>query len=626
MRKRRVSQEARDRATELLQWVESMNQRMSTFRENGKMIIGVYRARDQQGSESRKSQPAINLHFANVETLKATVYARTPRPEVVRRRKNVDDSGAQLLAEAMLDALKFWADEYDMDDTMEAVLVDHWNTALGQIRVRYKPYFEPIMRPKVEFDIESGQTFPVIGKDGQPAQEQAHDRIPLSAVEDIRADGTVSWKYFYEDGDEADAEDVRIDQQGPYADGEAQEQVVYEEIVFEYVPWNCFVWDIDAKDWNRVERCAITYPMTQAEATKEFGKRIAEMAVYEQVEKTGDNNAIKRALFHEIFDKATRKCTVVTKGVDGPVRDLDDPYKLENFYPFPKPLFGTITCDPLLPVPIYRQAERLYEELDCIEERIIALVGMLKIRGVYDASRFKELGVILSKQDGYLHGVEGWPELAEKGGLQNAISFVPIDIIYGALTHLMAHRETTIQLIDQVVGMSDASRGSTRASEPGKTQEIKQTYQSARVQAGVRKVARFMRDVYRIAAELGFEHMSVDTISQISGKQIPPDLWEQARSDVQRKYAIDVQTDTMTVPDEEAEVERRTAVIGSVSQLLQSFTPMVQAGIVNPDAAKMFIKWLAGATSKGRELEDEINTFQFAMPKPTTPTQPGVSA
>lgn len=107
--------------------VAKCEEKLNKFRKNGRNIVARYRGRSSDGED----RATLNLHWSNLQMLLATVYARTPQPEVVRRWKDNPDSSAQNLAETMQACLKFSLDQYDFDEVMESVLVDHWNTALG---------------------------------------------------------------------------------------------------------------------------------------------------------------------------------------------------------------------------------------------------------------------------------------------------------------------------------------------------------------------------------------------------------------------------------------------------------------------------------------------------------------
>ena len=48
------------------------------------------------------------------------------------------------------------------------------------------------------------------------------------------------------------------------------------------------------------------------------------------------------------------------------------------------------------------------------------------------------------------------------------------------------------------------------------------------------------------------------------------------RNDLQRAYKIDVQSDSMLIQDEDAEVERRSKSLNAMSSWVQAITPMVQ--------------------------------------------------
>lgn len=462
------------------------------------------------------------------------------------------------------------------------------------MRLRYKPYIQPVKGPN------------------GPVMEQ----IPVFASEDL-VDGKLALKFATAEGVVVDT--AKVQGEGPYfIQGEPMEEVAYEEVYCEYVPWDRFGWDVDAPTWNDVKFAYIAYDYTKQEFVSEFGAKYVKDVDFDKEDADHKEMMIGRVRVFEIFDKQARKVIVVAKGIDGFLKEQDDPYHLEDFFPFPKPLFGTITSDKLIPVPIFQIVQDLYYELDDVQRRIRKLVKMLKVRGVYNAQYADGLKDILDKDDGYVAPIEQWQEFAEKGGLQNALDFIPLEQVYGALQTLQNHREGLIQKIYEITGLSDIIRGSTRASESAAAQKIKNEYMSTRINREVKRVSRFIRDVLRLMAEMLAEHFQTKTVQLITGKPVMEEEWQQLRSDVQRAYKIDVQTDSMLIDNESAEVERRSGVTNAIAGLLQAYAPVAMQGWLPPEAVKEIILFNVRSTSRGRELEKFLEPLNLA-PMPTEP-------
>ena len=101
--------------------------------------------------------------------------------------------------------------------------------------------------------------------------------------------------------------------------------------------------------------------------------------------------------------------------------EADDPYDLENFFPTPEPLRSICTPGTLLPTPEFTIYQDLAEELDDITVRITEIVKTIDVRGAYNGA-MPELGAILNSPT-KLVSVDGWPALADKGGLAAMLDF-----------------------------------------------------------------------------------------------------------------------------------------------------------------------------------------------------------
>lgn len=577
--------------------IERAEKKLHPWREESRQI--VKRFRDEAGKKAGR----LNLHWSNVQLFLSTVFARTPKPEVSRRFGGTPDILAQQLSEVLEKALSFSVDQYDFDAIVETVLVDYANTGLGMARVRYKPSFSPV----------------------------APELVPLGVAEDINGAGEIVLKYYdgegrpvdpeeapkiqAPDGSEIPAEEVyQRDENGD----EIRETLAYEEVCVEFVPWDNFGWNTDARTWPDVDWTYIKHRMTKHEAKREFGRKANEIEYGAQ---DGENQGliIEAVDVYEVFDKTSRRVLCVCKGYDGFLLNKDDPYKLEGFFPHPMPLLGTVTSDKLIPVPLFKITADLYNELDEIQSRIIYLIRAMKVRGFYDATYQEAFQDLLGSEENTMVPISTWAKLAETGGLKNIVQFMELGEIVAALNTLVSQRESLIQKIYEITGFSDVARGGGRASTSAAQDKIKNEYLSIRINREVKKVSRFVRDIFRLMAEMISEHFGVETLQTITGVPIDQGVFQMLRSDRLRSYKVDVETDSMLVDDESAEVARRAETTNAISTLFQSIAPLVQQGNIPPDAAKALLLWNVSATARGRQVERILQDMVFLPPAPPPP-------
>lgn len=104
--------------------------------QRGDKIIARYRdERPVEGSSNK-----FNILWSNVQTLKPSLYAQTPKPLVSRRFKDKDPIGRRA-AQVLERAADFALDEYDFDSVMEGAVEDRLLPGLGVARVDYEPFY-----------------------------------------------------------------------------------------------------------------------------------------------------------------------------------------------------------------------------------------------------------------------------------------------------------------------------------------------------------------------------------------------------------------------------------------------------------------------------------------------------
>jgi hypothetical protein len=88
------------------------------------------------------------------------------------------------------------------------------------------------------------------------------------------------------------------------------------------------------------------------------------------------------------------------------------------------------------------------------------------------------------------------------------------------------------------------------------------------------------------------------------------------RDDVQRYYRIDIETNSTLAADTQEDKDNVSDGLTGISQTLQAFLPMVQAGALSMEALKAILLASVRKFEFGRECEDAIKTMPDELPPP----------
>lgn len=429
----------------------------------------------------------------------------------------------------------------------------------------------------------------------------------------------------------------------PYLKGDEK---VYEEARCEHVQWKNFRHG-PAKTWDDVPWIAFELFLTREQLitlSPEFGKTISLDCSVDGYEEKSDGSNVKeifkRAKVYEIWDKDAREVFFIAESKkDGPIRREDDPLRLEGFFPVPKPLYAIETTDnlvPVIPFDIYRDQA---EELEKVSARIMALVEALKAKGVYDG-KLEEIARLSDADDNTLVGIENSINYADKGGLEKAIAWWPIETIAKVLEKLYIQRDQIKQAIYEITGIADILRGQSDPSETLGAQEIKQQWGSLRIQKKQADVQRYARDLFRLKAEIIASKFDWETIvtmtglqyptqadkqqaqmvaQQAQGQPVPPQLQamlekpsreevEQVlRNDTMRGFRIDVESDSTIRADMTRSQTMMTQFLGGTAEFMQSVGPAVVQGFFPADIAVEVFTAFARNFRLGKQAEDALD-------------------
>lgn len=520
----------------------------------------------------------FNILWANVETIFPAVYNRIPKPDVSRRYKDKDPAGrvASLLLER---CLEYEIEQYsDFDSSLKNCLYDRLLPGRGIAWVRYEPTFidgESVTGQVTEDETQQSE-------DGMTEQESylAKECAPIDYVnwQDFGHSCAKTW------------EEVRG-------------------------VWRRVLMDKDALETRFGEEKAKQIPIDNAQADLE-GIPEARQADH------------KKAAIYEVWDKQERKVYWIAKGVDEALDERDDPLKLNDFFPCPKPIFSTISTSSLIPVPDYAQYQDQAIELDNITNRIGQLIRALKVVGVYDSSQDGLKRLMSEGTNNTLIPVTNWAMFGEKGGLKGAVDFFPLDMVVAALQQSYVAREQIKQVIYEITGIADILRGQSQASETATAQQIKANYAGLRIKALQQDVARFARDLIRLKAEIICEFFSDETIINMSGAMFLSEedqmhvgqALQLLRDDVTRNFRVDIESDSMVEADEAEQKQAATELLTGTADFMQRVTPAVQqAPELAPLLLEVFMftlrRYKVGKTIEGQYQE----TFDKVMEKLNNP-------
>jgi hypothetical protein len=577
-----------DVVTRWIRELDAADKTEKKWREQADKIVSLYKDQRKE-AEGTQTTRRFNILYANTEVLKGALYSRCPTPDVRRRwldRDTVGRLAALILNRAVTATIEFT----DLHGTLKQVVSDMVLPGRGQACVKYKPTINSY-----------------------------EDRVAVDAP----AEGVTL------------PEDVKQDEQG-YFRMEAVEEVVAEKVEIDYVEWKFFRMS-PAKRWKKVRWIAYGELMTRDDLVKLCGKEIGNQVALNWIppgmEDNEQNEIFKRALVWNIYNLTERKCIVVCEGYkDAPLKEIEDPLKLEGFFPSPAPLYAISTTDSMVPVPEYTVYQDHALDLDALEERIAVLTDALRRRGVFDKS-VPELEEMAKSSDNKFIGIEDYSKFAEKGGLDSAFQEYDLSNLASVLAELMKQAEAKKAQIYEIVGISDIMRGATKANETLGAQQLKDQWGSVRISPRQDDVQRFARDVIRLVAEVIAEHFSAQTLQQMTGIELPlndsdkatrqaanPEdpagkrpTWEKVlqvlRSDKLRSFKINIETDSTIKGRADQEQKNRIELIGNVTGFLEKALPAVQAGLVPKKVASELLMFGVRAFPAGSQLEELLDEW-----------------
>lgn len=307
------------------------------------------------------------------------------------------------------------------------------------------------------------------------------------------------------------------------------EEIVEQALKLEYIYWEDFCHGL-ARRWCDVPWVARRHGMRKSAFEAKFPNvtQLKGFTADYEIEDAGGRKAEtsekdKFVEVWEVWNKPTKERLYVARGYREVLKADEDPLGLTGFFPCPQPLYSVTTTDRLIPEPEFLLYQDQARELDSVSNRISKLIEQLRWRGVYDAAipEADILKNIASAGDGEFLPHQNFQAIRDKGGIDAAFGFMPIDRIITVVRELYAQRAQMIQTIYEITGISDIVRGATDPRETKGAQQLKAQFGSMRMQKRQRDVQRFIRDLYRMKAEIIAEHFTQETLAEITQLDLP---------------------------------------------------------------------------------------------------------
>ena len=367
--------------------------------------------------------------------------------------------------------------------------------------------------------------------------------------------------------------------------------------------------------------------------------------------KQEDETQLKRGEVWEIWDKNSKKRAflLVSSYKDKFLEVVDDPYKLEGFFP----------CDSLdfvdkgtVPVPEYMIYKKQADLLEVVCKKAAEIEDVVKLVTLIGSQDKGIAQRITAAQNGDVLSI---PTDNMVGAAESMIATTPVDKAIILLEHLQIEKEKLKQNIYDITGISDIMRGATEAQETATAQKIKGLFGSLRFQARQKKVQNFRKNIYKIIAELIAEHYDEETLSEMTctylptaetkqtlilkqqqGEELTPDeiniletptwgdLMYILRNDKLRNYTVDIETVATAFDDMEqqnAAIKDLTNLYLSMVQYADSLSPATLKGFI--PLIKMNLSSIKISSAVGNQLEEAIESaYKEAEEEAQQPQQP----
>jgi hypothetical protein len=494
--------------------IKAFDKENADFIARGQQIID--RFMDKRSKAEAGMTRRMNVLWSNFKILKPALYSKEPIPNIDRKFLDRDPKG-RLSAQILERTVRNEIEHNGLHDAISRAVDDYLLPGRGQVWIRYEPVIslgESITTP-VHNDLQAG-----IDK--------------ILEIDDKKYESTQLEDDAHEDNDnetEDELDDVEEEQLETTG-----EQLLTESVPVDYINWKDFyMFPADARTWTEVQAVGKKVYISKREAVTRFGREIGKKLRPGTLEKDDNDNLhsgessyedlnVRTICIYEIWNRSDKKVYWICPTYDYLCDIKDDPLGLTKFFPCPMPISSTITNNSMQVAPDYFEYQDQAIQIDELTTRIAMLTKACKVVGTYNAAQPEVARLLDEATENKLIPVDNWALFGEKGGVEGAMSFLPIDKVQSVITTLIEARSLALQDLDLITGITDIQRGTTDSRETLGGIRLKNNNTGSRLQDRQNQIAEFAKDIIILVTEVISKQFDTKTLIEASGILLEDDL------------------------------------------------------------------------------------------------------
>lgn len=400
--------------------------------------------------------------------------------------------------------------------------------------------------------------------------------------------------------------------------------ISYQEVLCDHVHFKDFGHSM-SKQWRNVRavwrRIYLTKKQLKARFPDKWKDIQLDYAPTDPTEGEGrlksDQKEYQQACIYEYWDTDTMQVYWISKSYSAGVLDAtEDPLGLHDFFPTPKPLFGVMTTEKLIPVPDYCLYQDQAKELDRIVMKKALLQDSVRMVGWHDQTYDKEMRRLFERTNqNQMIPIANWQKLQAAGGIKGVAEWMPLGEAIAALQALSLEEQSVKQIIYEITGIGDIIRGANGGQDLTATEtKIRGRFASIRVEDRKKEVERYCRDLIALQGEIIAEHFEPDILAAMTGYDLQDPQKAQMfmmaaellRSDPMRSFRLSLETDSMVAVDEALDKQKTLEFVQAMGGLLKSSLEVMQGVPVLAPMLGEVMLHTARRFNAGRGLEESL--------------------
>lgn len=552
-------------------WAEYLSLPTSALTDSGVTVNNQTRTRTK-----------MPLFWASIQNLTPAYYARTPET-VARRRFEGDDPIGRTMCLIYEGLSKTRLAKYPLEPAMPEAVREFLLCDRGTARIYLEEEVEqvPVQIPVVM--LETGEV--VNAQTGEPVEgEPIQDESGLMFVETI------------------------------------EERVVKVHTEILPVAYDEILHCNHAKYFQDIQRMAFKLCLSKEEVKRQFGKEwLAKLktGTYEmQSDEQSERQDKDTYEIYEVWDKPSNMVTYVSPAYKYEIiKQIEDPYQLETFFPVAPFIIGTKHYKYLFGVPMYVQLRDCLNQIHTLFSRMGKLIKGLKRRGIANAALSSLVNAIVNNDDTEIVVTDRYSELVESGQkLADLIYWVPVQELSSAVLECKELIADYKQYFFELSGVPDVVRGVTDAQETAASQQMKGNFYNVRTSWNQHQVQEQARWLAQAQCDLALNRLPDEEILRESGaeffpeenKQFIPEALRMLKDKENRNIRLEIETDSLTLMANERKQAERAMLVETILTGLGRVQEIVTASPEMGKIAMDMLLYTIRGIDLGKEFEQEV--------------------